>query len=109
MALSDISQEHLDRSAQTMDVPEAAGDASIAWVWLALPFALLGVYAAWRRRGPPWLWLVPILLLLSATVVVGEMRFRAPVDPFLVLLVALGLDVIVTWFRPPAGARTRSP
>ena len=96
-------------SAKTMDVPEWTGTASIVWLGLAAPFILLGVYAAWRRRGPPWLWLIPLLLLLSAAVVVGEMRFRAPIDPFLVLLAALGFDLVLTWFRPPAGATPRSP
>jgi hypothetical protein len=96
-------------SADTMDLPEWSGDVAIAWLALAAPLILVGVYAAWRRRGPPWLWLVPLLMLLSAAVVVGEMRFRAPVDPFLVLLAALGLDLALTWFRRPGGATPRSP
>jgi hypothetical protein len=96
-------------SAATMDVPELAGDAAMAWLALAAPLLLAGVYAAWRSRGPPWLWLVPLLLLLSAAVVVGELRFRAPIDPFLVLLAALGADLVATWLRRPAGATARLP
>jgi 4-amino-4-deoxy-L-arabinose transferase-like glycosyltransferase len=96
-------------SARTIDAPETAADVAMAWLAVALPFMVAGVVAAWRRRGPPWLWLVPVLLLLSATVVVGEVRFRAPVDPFLVLLAALGADAVLTWLRRPAGARPRSP
>jgi hypothetical protein len=96
-------------SAATIDVPETAADVAMAWIAIAAPFMLIGVVAAWRRRGPLWLWLVPVLLLLSAAVVVGETRFRAPVDPFLVLLAALGADLVLTWLRRPAGASPRSP
>jgi hypothetical protein len=96
-------------SARTIDVPETAADLAMLWLAVAAPFMLVGVAAAWRRRGPPWLWLVPLLLLLSAAIVVGEVRFRAPVDPFLVLLAALGADAVLTWLRRPAGATRRSP
>ncbi|MFL5850516.1 MAG: ArnT family glycosyltransferase [Solirubrobacteraceae bacterium] len=95
-------------SARTADVPETAADLSMAWIALAAPFVLIGIAAA-VRRGPAWLWLVPVLLLLSATVVVGEIRFRAPIDPFLVLLAALGADAVLTWLRRPAGATSRPP
>jgi len=96
-------------SARTIDVPETAADLAMLWLAVAAPFMLVGIAAAWRRRGPPWLWLVPLLLLLSATIVVGELRFRAPVDPFLVLLAALGADAVLTWLRRPEGATRRSP
>ena len=96
-------------SARTIDVPEMGADLAMAWLAVMAPFMLVGIAAAWRRRGPPWLWLVPVLLLLSAAAVVGEIRFRAPVDPFLVLLAALGADAALTWLRRPAGASRRSP
>jgi 4-amino-4-deoxy-L-arabinose transferase-like glycosyltransferase len=96
-------------SARTIDVPVAAADVAMAWIAVAAPFMLVGIVAAWRRRGPLWLWLVPVLLLLSAAIVVGETRFRAPIDPFLVLLAALGADLVLTWLRRPAGATPRSP
>jgi 4-amino-4-deoxy-L-arabinose transferase-like glycosyltransferase len=95
-------------SARTIDVPETAADIAMAWIALAAPFVLIGIGAAWRRRGR-WVWLVPALLLLSAAIVVGETRFRAPVDPFLVLLAALGVNAVLTWLRRPAGATPRSP
>jgi 4-amino-4-deoxy-L-arabinose transferase-like glycosyltransferase len=96
-------------SAHTIDIPETAADAAFGWLVLMAPFVLIGIVAAWRRGGPAWLWLAPVLLLLSAAVVVGETRFRAPVDPFLVLLAALGADAVLTWFRRPADASRRSP
>jgi 4-amino-4-deoxy-L-arabinose transferase-like glycosyltransferase len=66
--------------------------------WLGLietnTFPLLGVLGLGgllsrrARRVPKWLWLVP-LSLLTTLFVTGFVRFRAPIDPFFVLLAAL--------------------
>ena len=67
-----------------------------AWRWslrvglyLTLALALAGAVLLVRdRRGPLWLWLFPALLFASVVFVLGAPRYRAPVDPFLVLLAA---------------------
>jgi 4-amino-4-deoxy-L-arabinose transferase-like glycosyltransferase len=92
--------------ATTISLPAAAADASAIWLVLVAPLVLAGAVAAWRR-GPRWIWLVPALMLLSAALFVGEARFRAPVDPFLVLLAACGGDALLTWLRPPAASNPR--
>ena len=52
--------------------------------------ALLGLVTLRARRAPAFLWLVP--LLLGTTVFVTSfIRFRCPLDPFLVMLAALAL------------------
>jgi 4-amino-4-deoxy-L-arabinose transferase-like glycosyltransferase len=49
--------------------------------------ALAGLLTRRARRAPKWLWLVP-LCLWTAVFVTGFIRFRSPLDPFLVLLAA---------------------
>lgn len=63
-------------------------------IYLVLALALLGVAAQSgllpARRAPLFVWAVPILLLLPALVIYGIPRYRAPIDPFLVMLAAVG-------------------
>ncbi len=42
-------------------------------------------------RGPVFLWLVPILTVLSAAPVAGLPRYRVPADPFLLILGAIAI------------------
>ncbi len=44
-------------------------------------------------RGPLFLWLIPILMLLLAAPIAGLPRYRLPADPFLLILAAIG----ATW------------
>jgi 4-amino-4-deoxy-L-arabinose transferase-like glycosyltransferase len=51
--------------------------------------ALIGLATSRVRRAPRWLWVMPLCLALTIFVT-GFIRFRAPIDPFLVMLAALG-------------------
>jgi 4-amino-4-deoxy-L-arabinose transferase-like glycosyltransferase len=42
-------------------------------------------------RGPLFLWLVPILMILVAVPIAGLPRYRLPADPILLILAAIGL------------------
>jgi 4-amino-4-deoxy-L-arabinose transferase-like glycosyltransferase len=75
-------------------------------LFLVLALAVLGAIVLVRRlalpigsadgaptppsRGPLFLWLTPVLLVASALPIIGLPRYRAPMDPFLVMLGALG-------------------
>lgn len=50
--------------------------------------ALAGIGTARVRRAPAWIWLLAICLG-STVFVTGFIRFRSPIDPFLVMLAAL--------------------
>jgi 4-amino-4-deoxy-L-arabinose transferase-like glycosyltransferase len=50
--------------------------------------ALAGIGTGRVRRAPAWLWLLAICLG-STVFVTGFIRFRSPIDPFLVMLAAL--------------------
>lgn len=64
-------------------------------VWLIAALAFLGIVAQTgflaARRAPPFVWLIPALMLISALVTYGLERYRAPIDPFLIMLAAVGI------------------
>ncbi len=57
---------------------------------LLLVLAAGGALTRAARQAPKWLWLVPVCLWASVFVT-SFIRFRAPIDPFLVMLAALAL------------------
>jgi hypothetical protein len=64
---------------------------------LALLFLLAtAVLLALGRRRPPFaLWAAPAVLWLSAMSINAVPRFRTPVDPFLLLVIALAVDELL--------------
>jgi 4-amino-4-deoxy-L-arabinose transferase-like glycosyltransferase len=64
--------------------------------------AVPGLLTRAARRAPLFLWAIPVLLWLSVALVQGESRFRAPIDPFIVLLAALGVAAVWERLRPEA-------
>jgi 4-amino-4-deoxy-L-arabinose transferase-like glycosyltransferase len=84
-----------DRSratAATISIERDWADAGVVCFWA---FALLALGGACTRRArevPGFVWAVPVLLLLSVILLVVETpRYRTALDPFVVLLAALGL------------------
>jgi hypothetical protein len=69
---------------------------------IAVVLAAVGVYVLVRRRpgaggrpvprGPLFIWLVPLFLLLVSAPINGLPRLRTPIDPFILLLAAVGLS-----------------
>jgi 4-amino-4-deoxy-L-arabinose transferase-like glycosyltransferase len=90
-------------------IPEVPAIVAIAGFYPLLLLALIGLFTKRVRRAPPWLWLVP-LTLTSIVVVTSFIRFRAPIDPFLVLLAAAGFASLTErrW-RRPGTARAADP
>jgi 4-amino-4-deoxy-L-arabinose transferase-like glycosyltransferase len=71
-----------------------------------LLLALAGVLLGGVRRAPGWIWLTPVLMWASLVFLNNEPRARAPIDPYFLLVGALG--VVALWDRPRRG-RTRQP
>jgi 4-amino-4-deoxy-L-arabinose transferase-like glycosyltransferase len=79
-------------SAAAVDLPEATARVGVICFWILCGLALLGAFTRVVRRGPGWLWAVPLLLGLSVVLInVETPRFREPIDPFLILLAACAL------------------
>lgn len=57
-------------------------------------FALAGIFALARWRGPGgewWVWAVPVLMVLAAAWVIASTRYRVPAYPFMVFLAAIAV------------------
>ena len=68
-------------------------------LYAVLLLALVGVVAEARRLLPRRalfaVWAVPILNIAPALVIYGLARYRAPADPFLVMLAAVGIVALL--------------
>jgi hypothetical protein len=94
--------------ARTIDVHRDWADAGVIVFWVVTFLALVGIALRPTRRvlarAPGAVWLIPALLVLSALFVIGETpRFRAPVDPF-ILLAAGAAAATLTGGRRGRGA-----
>ena len=79
-------------SALAIGLSVSTAQTGVIAFWILGCLALLGAFTRAARRGPRWLWAVPVLMALSVLFVnVETPRFREPVEPFLVLLAACAL------------------
>jgi hypothetical protein len=79
-------------SAAAVDLSQHTARVGVICFWVICGLALLGAFTRVVRRGPRWLWVIPVLLALSVVFVnVETPRFREPIDPFLILLGACAL------------------
>jgi 4-amino-4-deoxy-L-arabinose transferase-like glycosyltransferase len=72
---------------------------------------LLAMLGPWNRglhpkrrvpKGPLFLWLTPIAIMVATLPIAGLPRYRLPIDPFVLMLAAVGL--LALWDRRPPGA-----
>jgi 4-amino-4-deoxy-L-arabinose transferase-like glycosyltransferase len=70
------------------DIPLGPASVEISSFPLLGVLALGGLFTRRARRAPKWLWIVPACLA-TTVFVTGFIRFRSPIDPFLVMLAAL--------------------
>ena len=63
-------------------------------ILLLVASALFGAATlAWRRSAPPpfFVWAFPIIIFLVTAPITGALRYRTPLDPFLILLAVAGM------------------
>jgi hypothetical protein len=78
--------------ASTIGLTKPWADAALPFAWALAALAALGLLLRAPRGTPPAFWLAPLALLATTLFVNAETpRFRAPLDPFLILLAARAL------------------
>jgi 4-amino-4-deoxy-L-arabinose transferase-like glycosyltransferase len=78
------------------------------WSWYPLVLvAIAGLALGAARRVPWWVRVMPLLLYLSVIWISGDIRYRAPIEPFVVWGAAYALAQLarVTGRRPPPPPR----
>jgi len=98
-------------SAKAIGLHTGVARVGVFSFWAMCALAIAGLFAPAVRRGPKWIWAIPLLLGLSVVLVnVETPRFREPIDPFLVILGACAIAALVQRLRgrAPVG-RVRQP
>jgi hypothetical protein len=91
--------------ARTIDVPPGAAIWGARELWVVCALALAGLAGGLWRRAPAWLLALPVLLWVFTVLIQSETpRFRAPLDPFLLIVAALGLATLSRAASPRRGA-----
>jgi hypothetical protein len=79
-------------TASTVSVDPGWSDASVVCFWIFAALTLAGATRRAARQVPAFVWAVPFVMYLSVVFLAAETpRYRAPLDPFVVLLAALAL------------------
>jgi 4-amino-4-deoxy-L-arabinose transferase-like glycosyltransferase len=79
-------------TASTVSVGPGWSDAGVICFWLFAALALAGMTRRAAREVPAFVWAVPLVMYLSVVLLAAETpRYRAPLDPFVILLAALAL------------------
>ncbi len=95
--LADLEGRFISRRSAVKDVGATArtADAAVYIFWLVGLLALAGVLTGAARSAPGSLWLVPALIWLSeAPITTGTPRFRAALDPWIILLAGCALAAL---------------
>ena len=101
LSLADLSWHR--GNAEALSLPRWVGPFAAAGFWVLLLLAAIGIA---RRRAPLILMLAPALFLATAVLLGGEMRYRAPLIPFLIPFAAAWLSGIAWPWR--SASRTSS-
>lgn len=87
-------------SAPVVGEPRGLAEAGVYSFWALALLAVAGAFTAAARRIPGFVWAIIPLLLLSIVFVGGSARYRAPLEPLVVLLAALAVAWVVARLRP---------
>jgi 4-amino-4-deoxy-L-arabinose transferase-like glycosyltransferase len=99
-------REYARRTYAEESIEPWLGDLSRVGAILILILAVAGAFTQAARRVPLWFWLAPALFW-TVVFAAGFNRYRAPLDPFLLLLAAPPAAMLATGpFRKPARDRT---
>ena len=79
-------------TASTISVDPGWADAGVVSFWIFAALALVGATRRAARRVPWFVWILPLAMYLSVVFLAAETpRYRAAIDPFIVLLAAIAV------------------
>jgi 4-amino-4-deoxy-L-arabinose transferase-like glycosyltransferase len=110
LRLLDLQGRRVSRMTARTDTRATAGWADLAVVvfWVVAALAIIGLFTRGVRAVPRVVWLVPLFLYLSvAPVTTGTPRFRAALDPFVILVAAAAIASVAEVVRERRVARRR--
>ena len=85
-----VSRDWSRHTASTVSVTPGWSDIGVVCFWV---FAVLALFARRVREAPAYVWAVPLLMYVSVVLLASETpRYRAALDPFVILLAALALQ-----------------
>ncbi|HEY5428568.1 MAG TPA: glycosyltransferase family 39 protein [Solirubrobacteraceae bacterium] len=104
-------------SADALNLHEPWPTIGVYGFYVVALLAIAGAFTRTARRGPGWLWAVPLLWWISIVFVnVETPRFREPIDPFVIMLAACALSTALARVgaalglgRAPVRSRRRAP
>jgi 4-amino-4-deoxy-L-arabinose transferase-like glycosyltransferase len=101
--LLDVASRQWSRhTASTISVDPGWADAGVVSFWIFAALALAGATRRAARRVPGFVWLLGAAMYLSVIFLAAETpRYRAPLDPFVILLAAIALTSVAR--TSPAG------
>jgi 4-amino-4-deoxy-L-arabinose transferase-like glycosyltransferase len=109
MRLLDLQGRKLSRMTARNDEEASAAVADIGVVsfWIVGALAIVGAFTVGARRSPRSVWIIPLILWASvAPVTTGTPRFRAAIDPWVIVLAAFGVQAVgAALLRRPARSR----
>lgn len=82
--------------------------AQVSW-YVLLAFGVLGVALGAARRAPWWISILPPLLFVSVIWISGDIRYRAPIEPFVVWSAAFALAYVTDRRRVPQPQPMQQP
>jgi hypothetical protein len=86
-----MPQSRWRMAGEGLSMPPAAGEVAVIWFWVVLALAGAGVLTGAARGAPRFVWIAAALMFLSAAVVIAGVRFRMPVEPFVVMAAGAAL------------------
>lgn len=77
-------------------IGETTSDIDVYSFYLLAAASVISLLVGAARRAPWFIWALPVLLGFSLIFVIAYMRYRLPIDPFLIMLTAAGLLKLAT-------------
>jgi 4-amino-4-deoxy-L-arabinose transferase-like glycosyltransferase len=92
-------------TAQYIPYPHSLTVLSVFASYVLELLAVAALFLPMTRRAPKSVWLFPVLACLIILVLSGNIRYRASIEPFTVLLASVTLARILAWYG--VGSRSR--